>query len=449
MFAIPVRNDRFDSLLGELETMSQGTAQDYDVVVIGGGPSGTTAATLIAQQGHKVALFERDHFPRFHIGESLIPQTYHVIKRLNLLDRMKQSHYIRKYSVQFVTDKGKLSEPFYFCDHKPHESSQTWQVRRSEFDHLLMQNAREHGVEVFEGARVHDVLFDGDRARGVKVTRDDVSGVQDIGAKVVVDASGQQSMLISKLGLREWDPVLKKAALWTYWKGAYRDTGHDEGATIVMQIEGRQGWFWYIPLHDDIISVGVVASHEYLFRDRGTTDFEEIYSQEVAKCPGLQPRIANAERCDIFRAQKEYSYRSKKAAGNGWVLVGDAFGFLDPLYSSGVLLALVSGQMAADAVSEGLSSGDTSAAQLGKWEPGYIAGMDRMRRLVCEFYDGFSFGRFVKKHPHLKGHVTDVLIGDIFKDDVDVLWPLMDEMREERVAYEAQKAAALSETVIV
>lgn len=419
-------------------------ARDYDVVVVGGGPSGATTATLIAQQGHRVAIFERDHFPRFHIGESLIPETYWVLERLNMLPKMKGSHFVKKYSVQFVTSKGKLSEPFYFCDHKPHEASQTWQVRRSEFDHLMLENAREHGVEVFEGARVHEIVFDGTRATGVKVTRDDETGIEDISAKVVVDASGQQSMLIGKLGLREWDPVLKKAALWTYWKGAYRDVGHDEGATIVMQIEGKQGWFWYIPLHDDIVSVGVVASHEYLFRNRGTSDFETIYFEEVAKCPGLTPRLANAERCDIFRAQKEYSYRSRKAAGDGWVLVGDAFGFLDPLYSSGVLLALKSGQVAADAISEGLTNGDTSAAQLGKWEPDYVKGMDRMRRLVCEFYDGFSFGRFVKKHPHLKGFVTDVLIGDIFKDDVDVLWPLIDEMRAEWEASkrEAETAAA-------
>lgn len=418
------------------------TAQQYDVVVIGGGPAGTTTATLIAQQGYRVALFERDHFPRFHIGESLIPQTYWVLNRLKMLDKLKGSHFVRKYSVQFVTDKGRLSEPFYFCDHRPHESSQTWQVRRSEFDTLMLQNAREQGVEVHEGARVHDVLFDGDRAVGVRVSLDNETGAHDVLAKVVVDATGQQSMLLGKLGLREWDPELKKAALWTYWKGAFRDTDRDEGATVVMQIQGKQGWFWYIPLHDDIVSVGVVGAHEYLFRNRGTNDFEEIYFQEVAKCPGLQPRIANAERCDIYRAQKEYSYRSKKAAGAGWVLVGDAYGFLDPLYSSGVLLALKSGQMAADAVCGGLAKNDTTATQLGSWEPEYILGMDRMRRLVLEFYNGFSFGRFVKKHPHLKGFVTDVLIGDLFKDDVDVLWPLMDEMRVEREQELAAQAAA-------
>ena len=248
-------------------------------------------------------------------------------------------------------------------------------------------------------------------------------------------------MIIDRFGLREWDPVLRKAAVWTYWKGAYRDTGRDEGATMVLQTQGKKGWFWYIPLHDDIVSVGVVAAHDYLFNDRGTKDLETIFFEEVARCPGVQPRIATATRCDVFRAQKEYSYRAKHAAGNGWVLVGDAFGFLDPLYSSGVLLALTSASMAADAITDALAAGDTSATRLRTWEAGYIAGMERMRKLVCAFYDGFNFGRFVKKYPDLKGLVTDVLIGDLFKDEVDVLWPLIDEMQVERRAYLAAKVA--------
>jgi flavin-dependent dehydrogenase len=416
--------------------MTNGTnssAKDHHVVVIGGGPAGSTAATLLAQRGYRVQLFERERFPRFHIGESLIPETYWVLKRLNMLEKMRASHFVKKYSVQFVNQHGKVSEPFYFMEHKPHECSQTWQVVRSEFDQMLLDNAREHGVRVHEGVRVLDVLFEGDRAVGVRL-QEEAGREREVRAPVVVDASGQSSIIMSRFGLREWDPVLKKAALWTYWEGAYRDTGKDEGATLVVQTEGRQGWFWYIPQHDNIVSVGIVASYDYLFKDRATKDYETIYFEEVDRCPGVKQRIAGARRADQFRAAKEYSYRSRQVAGDGWVLVGDAFGFLDPLYSSGVLLALTSASRAADAIAEGLARGDTSAAQLGKWGPDFIKGMDRMCRLVCEYYDGFSFGRFVKKHPHFKGHLTDLLIGDLFRDGVDAVFGPMDAMRREAAA---------------
>ncbi len=414
------------------------------VIVIGGGPSGTTTATLIAKQGYRVQLFEREKFPRYHIGESLIPETFWVLDKLDMLPKMRDTRFVKKHSVQFVTEKGKLSEPFYFYDNKPHECSQTWQVYRQEFDQMMLDNAREHGVDVHEETRVLDVLFEGKKAVGVKIVGKD--GVErEVRADVVVDAAGQSCIIQDRFGLREWDPVLKKAAVWTYWKGAYRDVGRDEGATIVMQTQGKQGWFWYIPLHDDVLSVGVVAPYDYLFVNRETKDLEKIYFEEVAKCPGLQPRIANAERIQPFRAAKEYSYRSKEVAGDGWVLVGDAFGFLDPLYSSGVLLALKSGALAADAVCNGLKSGDTSAATLGAWGPDFMAGMDRMRRLVCEFYDGFSFGRFVKRNPHLKGHLTDLLIGDLFTDKVDDVIAPMNELRAEMEAAAAAATAPPSE----
>ena len=403
---------------------------DVDVIVIGGGPAGATASTLIAKQGHQVELFERERFPRFHIGESLIPETYWVLERLGMLEKMKHSHFAKKFSVQFMNHQGRLSEPFYFMDNKPHECSQTWQVYRQEFDHMMLKNAAEHGVRVHEGTRVLDVLFDGDRAVGVRVANE-LGHEREVRAQVVVDASGQSGIIMSRLGLREWDPDLKKAALWTYWEGAYRDEGRDEGATLVLQTQGKKGWFWYIPLHNNIVSIGVVADHDYLFNHRGTKDHEKIYFQEVSRCPGLQPRLENAKRVAPFRVQKEYTYRSRQLSGDGWVLVGDAFGFLDPLYSSGVLLALRSGSVAADAIVEGLAQGDTSAAQLGKWGPVFIRGMDRMKRLVCEYYDGFSFGRFVKRHPQLKGHLTDLLIGDLFDDKVDDVIAPLDEIRAE------------------
>jgi flavin-dependent dehydrogenase len=408
--------------------LSDNSKSAPDVIVIGGGPGGSTCSTLIAQQGYSVRLFEREKFPRFHIGESLIPDTYWVLKRLNMLEKMKGSAFVQKRSVQFVNQHGKMSQPFYFTDHNPHECSETWQVLRSEFDELMLNNAREHGVDVQEGVRVRDVLFEGDRAVGVRVQYED-GRQEDVPAKVVVDASGQSALIGNRFNLLEKDTNLKKGAVWTYYKGAYRDIGKDSGATLVLQTKGKKGWFWYIPLHNDITSVGIVRGFEEMFT--GNRPHEEIYNEELDNCPEVKRRVSMGTRCDRYFATKDYSYRATQCAGDGWVLVGDAHGFLDPLYSSGVLLALKSGQMAADAVAEGLAKCDVSAAQLGKWGLEFNAGMDRMRRLVCEYYNGFSFGAFVRRHPDYQGHLTDLLIGNLFNDYVGDVFPLMDEMQAE------------------
>jgi len=403
-------------------------SQTADVIVIGGGPSGSTVSTLVAQHGFKVKLFEREHFPRFHIGESLIPETFWVLERLKMLPKMRASNFIKKYSVQFVNQNGKLSEPFYFDDHKPQESSQTWQVLRSEFDEMMLNNAREQGVQVEEGVRVLEVLFEGERAVGIRL-QDEQGRERREYAKVVIDASGQSALIMNRLGLKVPDPYLNKGAVWSYFEGAYRDPGKDEGCTVVLQTKGKEGWFWYIPLHNNIVSVGIVSTFKRMFDGRS---HEQIFLDELENCPAVKDRIAIGKRVAEYRATKDYSYRAREVAGDGWVLVGDAFGFLDPLYSSGVLLALKSGQLAADAVVEGLQKGDTSRAQLGKWGPNFKIGMDRMRRLVCEYYDGLSFGGFIKKHPDMKGLITDLLIGDLFEDKVDAVVEPLNEFRKEQ-----------------
>ncbi|OYW16604.1 MAG: alkylhalidase, partial [Planctomycetales bacterium 12-60-4] len=185
-----------------------------DVIVVGGGPAGATTATLTAQRGYSVTLFERERFPRYHVGESLIPETFWVLERLKMIEKLRKSKFVQKHSVQSITDRPVLSEPFYFADNKPHESSQTWQILRCEFDQMMLENAAEQGVTVHEGMRVLDVLFDGSRAVGVRV-QDEEGNQSEVHARVVVDAAGQSNLLMDRLRLREWDPELKKAAIWT------------------------------------------------------------------------------------------------------------------------------------------------------------------------------------------------------------------------------------------
>lgn len=394
--------------------------KEFQVIVVGGGPSGATAATLLARKGRRVLLLERAKFPRHHIGESLMPNTYFVFQKLGMLETMYASDFVRKESVQFVSASGRDSAPFFFPDRDPGEWSTTWQVSRDRFDQMMLDNARRHGVEVIEQANVKEVLFEGDRAAGVRVT---VAGqTRDIPARVVVDATGQSGLISRQLKLRYGDEMLKNAVIYSYWKGAVRDPGRNHGATLVIALPSKRGWFWFIPLENDITSIGVVAPPDYLYNGRGD-DPGAILEEEIANTPGLARRLVDAQRVRPIYTTADFSYRSRRAAGHGWVLVGDAFGFLDPLYSSGVMLALKSGELAAEAIDAALSADDVSEARLSRYGPKVAEGMQRIRMLVYAYYDpDFSMGGFVKQYPHLKDAITRVLIGDVFDDDLGELF---------------------------
>lgn len=409
-------------------------ASEYECVVIGAGPAGTTAAALVAEHGHRTLLVEREAVPRFHVGESLMPETYWTLERLGVLDEMKRSAFVKKLSVQFVNESGRESQPFYFHDRDPHESSQTWQVRRSEFDEMLYKNAAAKGADCRDRTRLVDVRFDGERVRGVQLKTADGETVE-VGCRVVVDATGFQSALGTRLGEREANPLLRNASIWTYYQGAHRADGVDEGATIILHTEDRKSWFWYIPLHDDIVSVGVVGETDYLLKDR--KDAASTFAEELAKCPRTAERVAGAKRVDEFRVVRDFSYTSKRAAGDGWVLVGDAYTFLDPVYSSGIFLALKSGELAADAIHDALVHDDVTGERLGAWKEDFDRGVSLMAQLVHAFYtDGFSFGAFIREHPEHAGRLTDLLVGKIFHDDVA---PIFDDMNPwvERIAAES------------
>ncbi|NIR50190.1 NAD(P)/FAD-dependent oxidoreductase [candidate division KSB1 bacterium] len=402
-------------------------SSNYDVIVIGGGPAGSTAAALVAESRHKVLVLEREHFPRFKIGESLMPGTYWTLKRLGVLDKMKQSGFPKKYSVQFYSRSGRPSAPFYFYENNPHESSKTWQVLRSEFDQMLLENAREKGADVRHGVSVLDVLFEDGKAVGVRARMPDKS-VQEFVAKVIVDASGQSALLSRKLQMNHTEPKLKKASIYTHFEGGLRDEGVDEGATIIYHTQNQESWFWYIPLPRDTVSVGVVGSLDYLLQNRNEPP-QKIFEDELEICPALRPRLANAEQLFPVKTTKDFSYRASQLAGDGWVLVGDAFGFVDPIYSSGVFLALKSGELAADSINEAFERDDFSGAQLGKFGRDFLQGMGAIRKLVYAFYSKeFSFGKFLKKFPECRNDIVNILIGNVFRQDVNGLFESMSEM---------------------
>ena len=397
---------------------------EFDVVVIGGGPAGSTTSALLAEQGHKVLLVEREPFPRYHIGESLIPYTWFTLNRLGVVDWLRKSACPKKYSVQFVSITGKVSQPFYFFQTIKHECAQTWQVWRSEFDQMLLDNAVSKGVTLRQHVSVRDVLMEGTRVVGVRADTKDGQKGEEIRAKVVVDASGRDSLLSRKFGWKDKDADLNKIAVWSYFEGALRDPGLDEGATTVAYVP-RKGWFWYIPLHSNTVSVGVVGEPSYLYRD--TRDPEEIFRREADACAWIKERITAGKQVQPVRVTGEYSYHSKKIAGDGFCLVGDAFAFLDPLFSTGVFLALKSGEMAADAIHAGLSAGRVDAAHFDDYLAQQRRAVNSFRQLVRAFYDlSFSFREFLQVYPHLNSLIVDTLVGNVFTD----LTPLFNALEE-------------------
>jgi flavin-dependent dehydrogenase len=390
------------------------TTKNYDAIVIGGGPAGSAAAALLAEKDLRVLVLEREKFPRYHIGESLIPFTFHPLKRLGLIERMRGSAFIRKYSVQFVPPSGRASQPFYFSTRYDADVSQTWQVLRSEFDLMLLQNARAKGATVLEETTVQDFIHADGRVAGVRA-QGRTGEALEFRAPITLDCSGREALAATRRNWRVRDPKLNKVAVWTYYQGAKRDEGLEAGATTVAYVQ-EKGWFWYIPQHRDQVSVGVVAEGKYLTRD-GVKDPGEIFRREVGENRWIQDHLACGTQVGPYFLTSEYSYRSRHSAADGLLLAGDAFGFLDPVFSSGVMLALKSGVLAADAIAAAWRAGDFSAERFTDYSAQMRQGIENMRKLVYAFYDlRFSFREVINQRPELAGDITDCLSGDVNKD---------------------------------
>jgi flavin-dependent dehydrogenase len=396
-----------------------------DAVIIGAGPAGCSAAYVLAEKGRRVLVLEREKFPRYHIGESLIQFTFHPLERIGLIEKMRKSAFVQKYSVQFISPNGRASQPFYFFNRYDRATvAQTWQVLRSEFDAMLMENAREKGATVMEGVTVKELLEEGGHMAGVRAQHED-GRLAEYRAPVTLDCSGKESFAAVRHNWRIKDPFLNKVAVWTYYKNAKRDPGIDEGATTVAYVP-EKGWFWYIPQHNQMVSVGVVAEGKYLTRG-GVKSPEAIFKREVEQNLWIKDHLECGQQVGQYFITSEYSFHARHCARQGLLLVGDAFCFLDPVFSSGLMFALKSGVLAADTVHQALADGDLSPSRFKDYSRTLRAGVENMRKLVYAFYHpDFSFRALTDKYPDAVGEVTDCLSGDVNKD-YSQLWKRVSE----------------------
>ena len=352
-----------------------------DIAVIGGGPGGSAVATLLARAGWKVVLFEKERFPREHVGESLLPASLPLLEDLGVLPAVEGAGFVEKWGATMVWGASREPWSWYFKETNrrfPH----AYQVWRPTFDHLLLANAAANGVDVREGHRALEVLFEGGRACGVRVAHDGRETVHR--AAFVVDASGQAGLLGRALRLREADPDFRNLAVYGYFDGARRLSEPDQGNIFIESYP--EGWAWGIPLHTGWMSVGVVvdsAGGQTGIRAKGARGF---YDAQLAMAPRVSAMLAGATFVDGPHVIRDWSYVSGRVAGPGWVLVGDAACFVDPLFSSGVHLALTSGVLAASHVTTALRRPEMEEATGTVYQQLYYRQYHHFRELARLFY---------------------------------------------------------------
>ena len=326
-----------------------------DVVVIGGGPGGSTTAILLAERGHRVVLVEKDAHPRFHIGESLLPANMPLFERLGVLERMKPIG-MEKWGATFVDPDRQETSGFRFEEATDHSLPMAYQVRRSEFDEILFRRAAEAGARTIENCRVRELEL-GDRTTPPRVIATEASGVtHEWRPRFVVDATGRDTLLGNRMKVKRKNREHNSAALFGHFRNAVRDCGQLEGNIIIFWFD--HGWFWFIPLKDGVTSVGAVVWPYYMkTRDKPVREF---FMDTIALCPKLAERLKDAELVEEPTATGNYSYVCDVCQGQNFIMVGDAYTFIDPVFSSGVMLAMNSGFAGADVIDARLK-GDAAA----------------------------------------------------------------------------------------
>jgi flavin-dependent dehydrogenase len=394
--------------------------EQCDVAVIGGGPAGSTAAALLARRGYKVIALEKARHPRFHIGESLLPMNLPLFERLGVLDKVRAIG-VFKPGADFEADNERGYNTYAFSRAIGKSPPHAYQVWRQDFDKMLYEHARESGADAREAQEVVNVEQNGPRETRLDVRTDDGRSYRIL-ARYVVDASGRDAFLSGKKRLRRKNDQHQSAAIFGHYRDAERRPGEDEGNISIYSF--AHGWMWMIPLPGGVMSVGAVCRPDYLKQRKGRT--VEFLVETLKLSPALWRRIERAELIgNEVRVTGNYSYDSKHMGGPGWVLVGDAFAFLDPVFSSGVYLAMSGAEQAVEVVDRALRDAATEPALLRKLEKRQRAGMARFSFFIYRFNGPVMQQMFRQPRNtwQLEQGVISMLAGDLF-DTPKVLWRL-------------------------
>lgn len=378
--------------------------------MIGGGPAGATAAALLAEKGHRVTVLEKARHPRFHIGESLLPANLPLFEKLGVADAMRDIG-IRKYSAEFVSPDHDCPQRFDFADAWDKSMPYAYQVRRSEFDHILFRNAASKGAEVVEGCRVKNVEFHAD---GATVSAEHDDGRRETwDARFVIDASGRDTFIANRMRAKHRNPKHNSSAMYAHFSGAQRHEGCAEGNITIYWFE--HGWFWFIPLSDGATSVGAVTWPHYM-KQRGERTMEAFLDDTIAMNRPLAERLRNASRVSPVEATGNFSYTTDHTHGPHYVLLGDAYAFIDPVFSSGVMLAMQSAFFGAEAVDTCLREPARTDAAMARFDKGIRHGPKEFSWFIYRMTSPTMRDLFMgpRNRLRMKEALLSLLAGDIY-----------------------------------